>query len=911
VAGVTETKGNREKPAGTVTLVTILYSIVYMVWERSGWGSPHLRDLISNIAFMPLNVAVAGLCFLAARRYEIDPGVRRALRLFGAGSALVFIGNSISVYYLEALGQNPPVSWADLFYLADDFLMLASLLSVPVARRIRLERLKYFLDAMIVVIGGAVAIWYFTVLPTQHAGGGQLATITLSFAFPLASLLVMYGATTVLLRGPLDENRLAFRLFVGAILVSIFADLAFDLVLVQAGERGVAWTDGVYLLSYVMLVASAELYWRQPAARALRRADRRRQIQSLSPLPYVAIATTYSLLLGASVHPWHPPLSGIAIGAALMTLLVVVRQLLAVRQNVRLLADAAAEARFRSLVQNSSDVILVLRRDGTIKFASPSVVRVLRRDPPSLLGRTLLELIDTDDQDRVTRFLSEAADLQGVSAPVEWKFRMPDGSLLNAEMLATNLLEDSTVRGVVLNGRDVSERKRLEQQLTHQAFHDPLTGLANRALFLDRVSHALALARRQGRSVSVVYLDLDDFKKVNDSLGHGEGDRLLVAVAERLRSGGRVGDTIARLGGDEFAILIEDAAGSEELVGAVERFQSALNLPFMLSGNEVSMSMSIGVASAMPDETADELLRNADMAMYSAKRRGKGRAETFQAHMYADVKHRLELEAALRPAIEQESLDLVYQPIYSLRTGQLEGVEALVRWEHPRFGSLLPQHFIPLAEETGLIVKLGEWVLRESCRQLRHWREVRPGVPLTMAVNISSRQLHEIDVVRMTRDVLNDSGVDPASIVLEITESVLMQEKGSVLERLTQLKALGVRLAIDDFGTGYSSLSYLQRFPIDMIKIARPFVEEIGGGQEQSALARAIIGLGETLKLRTVAEGVERTEQCQALISLGCELGQGYFFAPPLTPDAVLRRLDMPNLLTTFPLASQSAGFAS
>jgi diguanylate cyclase (GGDEF)-like protein/PAS domain S-box-containing protein len=633
----------------------------------------------------------------------------------------------------------------------------------------------------------------------------------------------------------------------------------------------------------------------------------RPQIQLITPLPYLAMAVTYGLLIWTAIRPWADPLSGLAVGAAIMTAVVVLRQLIAVRQNVRLLAEAGVEARFRSLVQNSSDVILVIRPDGTIKFASPSVARVLRCDPAALLDRPLVDILDSDDRDRASDFLRESARLYGVSAPVEWRFRLPDGSLLNAEVLATNLMDDPTVRGVVLNGRDVSERKRLEQQLTHQAFHDPLTGLANRALFLDRVGHALALARRQGREVSVLYLDLDDFKKVNDSLGHTEGDRLLVATAERLRSGARIGDTIARLGGDEFAVLIEDAEGSEGLTVAVERMQNALKASFVLSGNEVAMSVSIGVATARPDEGADELLRNADVAMYSAKRRGKGRAETFQAHMYADVKHRLELEAALRHAIEKDGLDLVYQPIYSLRTGRMEGVEALVRWEHPRFGALLPQHFIPLAEETGLIVQLGAWVLRHSCRQVKLWREAHPDVALTIAVNISGRQLHELDVVRETREAIAESGVDPRAVVLEITESVLMQQKGSVLERLTELKALGVHLAIDDFGTGYSSLSYLQRFPIDMIKIARPFVEDIGGGLEQSALARAIIGLGDTLKLRTVAEGVERAEQCMALIQLGCELGQGYYFSPPLNPADIQERLANPHLFSPVPVPATAA----
>ena len=467
---------------------------------------------------------------------------------------------------------------------------------------------------------------------------------------------------------------------------------------------------------------------------------------------------------------------------------------------------------------------------------------------------------------------------------MEWRFRQTDGSWLHAEILATNLLHDPTVKGVVLNTRDVSERRRLEEQLTHQAFHDPLTGLANRALFRDRVSHALALAQRRGSPVTVLYLDLDDFKNVNDSLGHAEGDRLLIAAAERFLACARTADTVARLGGDEFAILIEGGDAGE---GLPDRLAAAMSHPFSLSGNQLRVTASIGVATAGTGDSADDLLRNADMAMYAAKRHGKGHAETYESRMYADIRERLDLEAALRLAIEGQELTLFYQPIVNLKSGAIYGLEALLRWEHPRFGRLLPQHFVPLAEETGLIVQLGAWVLAEACRQIQTWRKAYPELGLNVSVNISGRQLQGAGLTDALRQTLTSSGVEPTAVVLEITESVLMQHTDAVLERLQQLKALNVRLAIDDFGTGYSSLSYLQRFPIDILKIAKPFVEEVGQGADRSALARAIVGLGDTLKLQTIAEGIERAEQQAALIALGCPLGQGHHFWPALSAAAI------------------------
>jgi diguanylate cyclase (GGDEF)-like protein/PAS domain S-box-containing protein len=896
-------------PVGIITALMALYGLTYLVWERAGWGAPDVREIVGTAAFMPLNLLTGVLFLAASRKPELDEGVRRALALLGLGSFTVLAGNAISLYHIVVLAESPTVSWADAFYLTDSFLMLAALLSFPLARRIRLEKWKFTLDAAMVLVGGAVAIWYFNVRPSAAAPGSSVAVSLLAFAYPLANLLVMLGVTTVLLRGPLDDNRVAFRLLVGSVMVSMVADLTFNMVLIETGERSAAWVDAVYLLFYLLSTASAELYLRRPVPRTPGREESPTRSQPLSPLPYLAAAFTYGLLLAAAVRPWKDPISGIAVGAVLMTLLVVARQILAVRQNVRLLAEQAAranEARFRSLVQNSSDVILVIKPNGMIRFVSPSVARVLRYDPAPLIGRSFVDLLDTEDRDRARTYLRDAAENVGVSPPVEWRFRQPDGSSLHAEIIATNLLHDPTVRGIVLNTRDVSERKRLERELMHQAFHDALTGLANRALFRDRVSHALARARRQGEPISVLYLDLDDFKKVNDSLGHSEGDRLLVMAAERFRISARAGDTVSRLGGDEFAVLIEDGANTEGVTAVVERLTEAMSRPFVLAGNEVKVSMSVGVASAGDEDSADDLLRNADMAMYTAKRRGKGRSETYQAHMYTDVQHRGEMEVALRSAIEGEELYLAYQPIFSLKTGRLEGIEALVRWEHPQFGHLLPQHFVPLAEETGLIVRMGRWVLREACRQVQAWRTAFPETPLTMSVNISGRQLAELDLVAETRMALAETDVAPGALVLEITESVLMQQTGSVLEQLRALKALGVKLAIDDFGTGYSSLSYLQRFPIDLIKIARPFVEDVTAGVDKSALARAIIGLGDTLRLRTVAEGVETPEQCAALRLLGCSMGQGYYFAPPLPPAEIARLLAQPRCELPAPAAGGS-----
>jgi diguanylate cyclase (GGDEF)-like protein len=428
--------------------------------------------------------------------------------------------------------------------------------------------------------------------------------------------------------------------------------------------------------------------------------------------------------------------------------------------------------------------------------------------------------------------------------------------------------------------------QQLEDQLIHQALHDPLTGLANRVLFGDRLEHALARGQRPGVTVAVLVIDLDGFKDINDSLGHDAGDDLLMIAGMRLQGHARPGDTIARLGGDEFGMLLEDTTAAEA-VRSAEALLEGLEAPIVLRDRELTPTASIGIAIAA-GEDAGTLLRNADTAMYAAKRQGKGRSAIFEPVMHATVVERLDLAADLSRAIQQGQLHLCYQPEIELRSGRIVGLEALVRWQHPRRGMVPPDQFIPLAEETGSIVSIGDWVLREACRQVKAWQERWPETPpLTIAVNLSARQLQHLGILDEVQAGLAAADLDPHSLVLEITETAIMAQPDAAITILTKLRRHGVRLALDDFGTGYSSLSYLQRLPVDILKIDRSFVSGVAGGTEDSALARAIVTLGQTLGLEVVAEGVETAEQLAALRELGCQLGQGYYFARPLGPAAV------------------------
>ena len=430
--------------------------------------------------------------------------------------------------------------------------------------------------------------------------------------------------------------------------------------------------------------------------------------------------------------------------------------------------------------------------------------------------------------------------------------------------------------------------KRLEQ-LTKQAFRDPLTNLPNRALFMDRLTHGLTRAQRRHEHLAVLFLDLDRFKIVNDTLGHAVGDQLLVEVSRRLTSALRPGDTVARLGGDEFGILLEDVADAETAEAVAVRVEESLGKPYRFEGREVFVTASIGIAlSSAKLGLPEEILRDADLAMYHAKAKGKARHEVFDGSMSAPALDRMDLEMDLRSAISRHEFRLHYQPILRLDTGKITEVEALIRWQHEKRGLLQPDEFIGLTEETGLIVPIGQWVLSEACKQARAWQLEYPTTPaLVMSVNLSAKQFQNPKLVEEITQALDESGLAPSCLKLEITESTVMQDAPVTLTKLNELKELGVRLAIDDFGTGYSSLGYLRRFPVDTLKIDRSFVKGLSADGGDSAIVRAVVTVAKSLNMDVTAEGVETEGQLAELRALGCDRWQGFLFARPVSPERV------------------------
>ena len=627
--------------------------------------------------------------------------------------------------------------------------------------------------------------------------------------------------------------------------------------------------------------------------------------------------------------------------------LSIVRDMTSQREAER--ERARSHALLEATLEATADAILVIDRAGCLvgynqhlltMWALPAALAA-SGDTRAVMRHVCAQLADPEAFSASIHTLTAAPD-----AVFDDVVHFADGRIVERHSQPQRLRGETV--GRVFSFRDVTERRALERALAHQAFHDPLTGLANRALLHDRMAHALARSVRDpsaGDGIAVLLIDLDHFKTVNDSLGHGAGDTILVTVGRRLLSVTRGSDTVARLGGDEFAVLLEDLANPDDAAVAAERVRSALAVPVRIDFDAVSdaagtaatdnpsaptrlvaISASVGIASAATAATPDALLRNVDLALYAAKGGGRARAVAFTPAMHRAAVARLDLEADLRTAVADlaatgfpnsgpaervndacfdpihrcevvhdakalAGFTLVYQPIVDLASEQITGVEALLRWARPDGTSVSPIAFIPVAEETGLIVALGRWVLASACQQAVAWEALGPQAHVAVSVNVSGRQLQEVGFVDDVQAVLDATGLAPRRLVLEITESVMMRDPTQTLASLRALKALGVRLAIDDFGTGYSSLAYLRQFPVDVLKIDKTFIDGVGHGGDENVLATAIVSLGAALALTTVAEGIEDVAQLARLRALGCQRGQGYLFARPMPPDAVANQL--------------------
>jgi diguanylate cyclase (GGDEF)-like protein len=613
------------------------------------------------------------------------------------------------------------------------------------------------------------------------------------------------------------------------------------------------------------------------AAAAQHRDDATRQLDRLVAVQRIVLIST-------------PVVLAIGVGLTLLFLQMLRR----IREN----ADAAAqdalrtsEQRLQALVANTSDAILVSDINGMVTYEAPT-----RRPDPlknlgQLVGTSLLDPIHPSDRPTLEGLLQTVSSTARSTKSIEIRTRGEDDAWRYIQLTLTNLLDEPAVGAIVATASDTTERKNFEEQLARRAFYDTLTSLPNRALLLDRISQAEARARRRNAMIGVAFIDLDNFKRVNDSLGHHAGDRLLIAAAKRLEGCVRPSDTVARLGGDEFVILLEHLGSEATSEGTLvaENILAQFSQPFDLDNKQYIVGASVGLAFAHAGHgrgDADTLLRDADVAMYRAKNGGKGRYVVFEENMHAEAVKKLEIETDLRFAIEHHELRVHFQPIVQLQAEGFHEMEALVRWQHPTRGLLPPSEFIAIAEESGLIIPLGRYVLEEACRQVARWqREFPTEPPLQISVNLSPRQFDDPNLVADVAAALSGARIEAASLKLEVTEGLIMRDTERSIETLRKLKNFGITIAIDDFGTGYSSLSYLRRLPLDILKIDRSFVQGIGTSAEDDAIVRAIISMAQSLGLSVTAEGIETREQATLLREWSCQTGQGYLFSRPLPAE--------------------------
>ena len=861
-------------------LAAIGWLIGYIVFAVSAELPPDGHTAISDFWLMPTGVVVALLGGLIVWDNRISTRDRLPWRLIVAAGVLMPVGDALWI------GTDPhmaslPAEIPSVVAVGSLVLLGAAALAFRRARNVKTRpRAQFLLDLATVVLMSSVVLWYFVFDRLAKPQGDEW---TMGVALAAGAVVGIAVLARIALRPTEGLSPLTSTVLVlggGATLIGMVA-----MSLGPVG--GAAATIGqisVALLRCALIVGS------RLEMRAREQNDELVREHGPSPLFYACVAIGSLPLVLVFIDLGMHNIVAVAACIA-MSALVIVRQIYTVRDAVQ--ADRArrkTEARFSWLVRNSSDFIMAVDSDGTIDYVSPSVERLLRTPTGRLLGTQLTDLANPEDVEGLSRLIERASAAPGRRFSGEWRIRQADGTWLPVETVASSGTGDFDTTGVVLNTRDLQERKALEQKLTFQAFHDPLTRLANRSLFRERVEHALD--RRRASDTAVLFIDLDNFKTINDSLGHAAGDHVLVETAHRLRSSLRTEDTASRLGGDEFAVLLEDADVTAA-ARVAERIRASLGVPFWVLGQEVYISASIGIAVFNEGDTAGELLRNADVAMYTAKTKGKSRFEIFEPRMHDAVVARLGLEAELRRGIERQEFVVHYQPIVRLSTGEVIGAEALVRWQHPTRGLVPPMEFIPLAEETGLIVPLGGWILRQACRQLAEWQRLRGGgEPFVMNVNLSSRQLVRDLIADEVAAAVDEFGIRASWLVLEVTETVLMADPVAAAVALGHIRDLGVRVALDDFGSGYSSLSHLRRFPIDIVKIDKSFVDDVAGDGAESAIARGIIELGRAMKIQTVAEGIEQDEQAETLRTLGCELGQGFFFSEPLSPERWEEMLD-------------------
>jgi diguanylate cyclase (GGDEF)-like protein/PAS domain S-box-containing protein len=873
-------------------VVSVIYTALCVLFMLTGWGGEAVGEYIGAWGSFPVSLTICVVLWPSLSDPAMSPRRRLAWRLIFAALVLDIVA-SIGWGY-SALTENVTFgSWPDVLYIF--YYPLAAiafgLLYLDLGGRI--ARPRALIDFTTVAIGFGSLLWFTALAPVAGLTGAELLENWSVVGYGIGDAIAIIAAAMLAMQiSDWRGERAIVWLLLGMVVT-----LVSDLLWVNAELRGTYEIGGAsdvgYFVFYLCMFAAARyrLVEQPPGTSTLGlQGDLR------GSLPIVALMVgTIALLddrLGLATGQ-SPLLVSVLVAA---TLLVVAGQAIATHEVIGLHREVATrrfDERLTELVRRSSDMIAICDAGGVIRYASPSSEQLLGVAPGELAGQRLDDVLGPEAP-HVREIFDQVVRAEHSEQVTNFSILKDESDKRSFKMVIANLCHVESIRGVTLNIRDITDATRLHDQLRTLAFHDSLTLLANRSLFSDRVHQAIRHVP-DGMTPAVLFIDLDNFKTVNDSLGHSAGDQLLRSFAHRLVQCTRAGDTVARLGGDEFAVLIDHAPGIDAAMAVARQVLDTCRQPFDIDGRPLRVGCSVGVAIADRVSNVERLLRNADAAMYSAKSRGKGHAEVFQPEMLRAARRRMRIENELATAIDTGQLEAHYQPIVDLNSRHLVGVEALMRWRHPTRGLVMPADFIPLAEETGQIVPMTQWILSRACQDVaRLQRDITHGGGLRVSVNVSSRYLNHGNIVEDVRNGLMANHLDPACLILEVTESLLLENSTRLERTFQELKTLGVRLALDDFGTGYSSLAYLHRFPIDILKIDRSFVERLAGdaegagGVDAVALARAILSLADALGLDTVAEGIEHDAQRDTLLELGCKTGQGYSFGKAMPVDEVL-----------------------
>jgi diguanylate cyclase (GGDEF)-like protein/PAS domain S-box-containing protein len=868
----------------------VVYALAMAVVLLAGWGGEPVAEWISAWGNFPLMATLLVFAWPVITDRTLSWRRRRAFQLLFAAQILDFIA-SVGWGYSALTASETWGSWPDAVWIAWYPLAAGAFLLLYFEIGGRFGTTRSIVDLATLVVGFGALLWFTALGPLTTMTMSELAENWSAATYGVGNGICVIAAALVAMQITDWRAERAIAWLLLAMVATLVADLLWVVAELDENYQPGAAIDLFYPVYYVCVTMSLEAQRRDRANVATRglQGDLRGSLPVVALMVGVVALLNEKLSLAGSDSP-------VLIGVVLVaTLLVVVSQALGTREVIGLHREVSKrrfDERLTELVRRSSDMIAICDSDGTIRYASPSSEQVLGIAPAELVGQRVDDVLGPEAPG-VREAFDKAMAIRHSEQNAKFSIPQQNGEKRSYKMVIANLCHVDSIRGVTLNIRDISDAMRLHDQLHTLAFHDSLTLLANRSLFTDRVHQAIKHIV-DGMTPAVLFIDLDNFKTVNDSLGHGAGDQLLRAFAHRLVQSTRAGDTVARLGGDEFAVLIDHAPSEAAAMAVAKQILDACRQPFEIDGRPLRVGASVGVALSDRVSTVERLMRNADAAMYSAKSHGKGHAEMFQPEMLRAARRRMRIENELATAIDEGQLEAHYQPIVDLTSRHLVGVEALMRWRHPTRGLVLPGDFIPLAEETGQIIPMTRWMLNRACEDAaRLQREIPHGDGLRISVNVSSRYLNQGDVVADVRAALSAHGLRPDCLILEVTESLLLDDSSQLESTFNELKTIGVRLALDDFGTGYSSLAYLHRFPIDILKIDRTFVERLAQGADAEgvdavALARAILSLAEALGLDTVAEGIEDDSQRDTLLELGCRTGQGYSFGKAMPVGEVL-----------------------